>query len=146
MGAGLAESIRRSLESKSNDELLAIWTANDRLQWSPEMFDAIRALLTERAVPIPTQHIANAGARGDVAVCPACGSGDVKKRFFGGSAGASWACFIVGGIIALDEYQRPHPDPTVLFLLFAFVAAGIAARLTKSHSCKKCKTAFRPAK
>lgn len=78
-----------------------------------------------------------------VVACPSCGSQNVKKRFFGGSRGGAIACFIVGGIIAFEEFQRPRPDPTVLLLLAVFVLAGVAALVTRSYRCRQCGTTFR---
>jgi hypothetical protein len=58
MGRWLANSIRQSFESKTNEELLAIWTTNDLVQWSTDAIDVARSLLTERGVVLPAQHAA----------------------------------------------------------------------------------------
>lgn len=49
----LIESIKNSLNSETSDELLSIWTENNRQEWSAEAFQAIRELLEERGLAIP---------------------------------------------------------------------------------------------
>ena len=43
------------MQSKSDEELLGIWTENDRGYWSPDAFHAIEAVLRERGLTIPQQ-------------------------------------------------------------------------------------------
>jgi len=63
-------------QSKSSEELTAIWIENDRTQWADETFAAIERILTERSEPIPEQgaardHRKNRPGAGREAVCDA---------------------------------------------------------------------------
>jgi hypothetical protein len=49
------EDIYSKMKEKSTEELLKIWTENDKAQYSEEAFEAIKQLLAERGVEIPTQ-------------------------------------------------------------------------------------------
>jgi hypothetical protein len=51
--------IKENLGKKTSDELLDIWTKNDRSEWSDETFVAIINLLTSRNVRIPEQEVYN---------------------------------------------------------------------------------------
>ena len=51
----LARSIKLGMQSKTDDELLAIWTENNQSQWSAGTFRAIEAILRERGIAIPQQ-------------------------------------------------------------------------------------------
>jgi hypothetical protein len=53
----LADQIGRNMQQKTTEELLAIWSDNDREQWSDAAFDVIRETLTERGVEIPEQRV-----------------------------------------------------------------------------------------
>jgi hypothetical protein len=55
MNVKLVESIRLNLVDKTSDELLKIWKANDKEQWSAEAFEAIKQILTERRLELPSQ-------------------------------------------------------------------------------------------
>jgi hypothetical protein len=48
MGKRLSEDIRRNMDAKSTDELLEIYQANNRDEWSEEALEIIRILLVER--------------------------------------------------------------------------------------------------
>lgn len=74
--------------------------------------------------------------------CPKCGSGNIKKSFFGGSKGGAVACFALGIFLAVQELSRPGGDPTVLILTAVSVLAGIAALTGKKYKCADCKTKF----
>lgn len=45
------------MKEKSTEDLLAIWTKNDRNEWSEGAFEAIRQVLTEREITIPEQNL-----------------------------------------------------------------------------------------
>jgi tetratricopeptide (TPR) repeat protein len=47
--------IRAVLEPRETEDLLEIWNAHDTNEWTPEAFEAIRLLLTERLGTIPSQ-------------------------------------------------------------------------------------------
>lgn len=50
------DEIRAKMQDKPTDELLAIWTANDRLGYAAISFDAIAAVLQARGVELPPQR------------------------------------------------------------------------------------------
>jgi len=56
MDTRMIQEIRRSMESKSTEELLQIWRENDRAQYSEEAFEAIRLLLEERGETVVPQR------------------------------------------------------------------------------------------
>ena len=51
----LRRQIYSNLNLKETDELVYIWQANNRYEWSYEAFEIIRAILQERGVQIPKQ-------------------------------------------------------------------------------------------
>ena len=55
MSDNLREQIRKTMELKEADELLDIWQANNRLEWSDETFDVIKDILISRREEIPEQ-------------------------------------------------------------------------------------------
>src|SRR5512140_2171792 len=55
MSTDLHEQIYRNMNLKETEELLAIWQANNREEWSDEAMEIVRDILTERAVEIPIQ-------------------------------------------------------------------------------------------
>jgi hypothetical protein len=62
MDTNRIEHIRHNLEAKDTDELLQIWTENDRQAWTEEAFEAIRQILESRGVePGPQGQPAAAG-------------------------------------------------------------------------------------
>jgi hypothetical protein len=54
--AELLKTIYQQMQLKDTDELLAIWSKNDRLEWSEEAFSIIHEILLERSVSIPPQN------------------------------------------------------------------------------------------
>jgi len=52
----LRRQIRSNLNLKETDELLDIWTINNRASWSDQAFEAIEDILKERGVEIPEQN------------------------------------------------------------------------------------------
>lgn len=48
--------IRKIMETKSTDDLLKIWTENDRYEYFDETFITIKQLLIERGIPVPPQN------------------------------------------------------------------------------------------
>ncbi len=58
----LNKKLYENMRQKSSDELLQIWKENDRTEWSDEAYDAIRQILTERGVSLPSQKAAVAVA------------------------------------------------------------------------------------
>ena len=48
--------IRKIMEPKSTDDLLKIWTENNRYEYYDETFTVIKQLLVEREIPIPQQN------------------------------------------------------------------------------------------
>ncbi len=53
MNTKLVQDIGAKMREKQTHELLVIWSANDRQQWSDEAFEAISMVLKERNVPVP---------------------------------------------------------------------------------------------
>jgi hypothetical protein len=58
MNTKLADQIVETMQNKTTEELLEIWTTNDRGQWSDAAFDAVLQTLSERNVIIPPQNAA----------------------------------------------------------------------------------------
>lgn len=56
MKSRIVDSIKKHMQEKSDEELLAIWTKNDRAAWSDDAFEAVRQVLMERNVVIPAQQ------------------------------------------------------------------------------------------
>lgn len=52
----MKDIIDRSLQEKETEELLDIWRENDHDQWTAEAFDAVRAILIQRGVELPSQE------------------------------------------------------------------------------------------
>ncbi len=50
------EGIRRELETRETEDLLKIWQQNDRVEWTPEAFEAIQRILVARNVSLPVQN------------------------------------------------------------------------------------------
>ncbi|MCP4713925.1 MAG: hypothetical protein GY868_02320 [Deltaproteobacteria bacterium] len=49
------ERISKTLQSKTTDELLAVWKANKRTAWSDEAFEVMADILAARSVELPPQ-------------------------------------------------------------------------------------------
>ncbi|NOY68403.1 MAG: hypothetical protein GXP53_02765 [Deltaproteobacteria bacterium] len=60
MTTNIIAGIRDRFSKKSSDELLLIWTTNDRRRWSNETFDVVEDILVTRGVRLPPQGIAGA--------------------------------------------------------------------------------------
>jgi hypothetical protein len=57
MYGALVQSIRLRMREQSTEQLLALWTTNDRVMWSPEAFEAVKAVLAERGhAELPKQN------------------------------------------------------------------------------------------
>jgi hypothetical protein len=56
MKTSLRQQIRDSMNLRDTEELLQIWQANDRIEWSDEAFEAIREILQSRDVEPPVQN------------------------------------------------------------------------------------------
>jgi hypothetical protein len=54
--AKLHQQIYNNLKLKETDELLELWQANDRSEWSDETFEVVKELLQERGVDMPPQN------------------------------------------------------------------------------------------
>jgi hypothetical protein len=55
MGKKLIDEVKTQMEKKNTDELLEIWTKNDREQWSDDAFEAVRQVLVNRGLAVPPQ-------------------------------------------------------------------------------------------
>jgi hypothetical protein len=56
MSTNLIQDIKQHIGEKSTEELLDIWTENDREKWSVEYFEAVRLALLERNETPPSQN------------------------------------------------------------------------------------------
>ncbi len=56
MNATLNQQIQDHMNTKSTDELMTIWTSNDRSQWTDQAFGAIETILTDRKAPLSVQQ------------------------------------------------------------------------------------------
>jgi hypothetical protein len=55
MEMSITDDIAAQMRNKTSEELIGIWTKNDRTQWSDAAFEAVRHVLTEREIPLPQQ-------------------------------------------------------------------------------------------
>ncbi|MBN1551154.1 hypothetical protein JW979_06780 [bacterium] len=55
MARGLSKHIKSQMEKKDNNDLLKIWTENNREEFSDQTFDIIEEILRSRSIPIPEQ-------------------------------------------------------------------------------------------
>jgi len=53
----LTDEINETMQNKTTEELLEIWTNNDRWQWSDAAFDAVQQILSDRNVTVPPQNL-----------------------------------------------------------------------------------------
>src|SRR5688500_13024148 len=56
MDAKLLHAVRTRMEGSPTEELLRLWTDNDREHYSEEAFEAARLILTSRGVSLPAQR------------------------------------------------------------------------------------------
>jgi hypothetical protein len=66
MNEQLMAGIRERMAAKSTEELHHIYDTHDEAQWTPEAFEAIRQLLSERGEPVPTYQDPNVNLTGSV--------------------------------------------------------------------------------
>ena len=69
----IIKQLQERLEEKDTEELLAIWVENDKDKWREEAFQAIRELLRQRKVDLPTQR--------KVAATKKTIHGKIKKKY-----------------------------------------------------------------
>ncbi|HMD88093.1 MAG TPA: hypothetical protein VKF38_02925 [Anaerolineaceae bacterium] len=50
------QQIYRSMDAKTDNELIAIWMKNDRAEWSDAAFDAIKEIIISRNIRIPLRE------------------------------------------------------------------------------------------
>lgn len=140
------QEIMNSFGSRTTEELQAIWKKNDRREYSEEGLEAVKRVLADRKVELPVQDQTTPPPTGmrqkEPPECPACGSLEIKKHFFGGSKGWAIACFALGFLVTCQELSRPHGDPTVLLFALVCALAGVAALTGKRFKCRNCKKAF----
>jgi len=55
MSSDLRGQIHDSLSLKETDELLEIWTTNDRVEWSETAFEVLKEILEQRLAELPAQ-------------------------------------------------------------------------------------------
>lgn len=60
----LIADLQVKLRTRADQDLLALWIENDQDQWSPEFFEAVRLVLTERGVVVPPQCVPGSALRG----------------------------------------------------------------------------------
>jgi hypothetical protein len=54
--SSLSESVYQSMKLKETDELLELWSENDRTEWSDDAFEAIHSILLQRLGNVPPQE------------------------------------------------------------------------------------------
>ncbi len=52
----MGHRVHEAMRARDTDDLLRIWVENDREEWSDQAFEAVRAVLAERGVDLPTQE------------------------------------------------------------------------------------------
>ena len=57
------QSVVSALREYGTEELLGIWIEDDREEWAPEAFEAVRLILVERGEPLPVSGSACRRAR-----------------------------------------------------------------------------------
>ena len=50
------QQIYRSMDARTDNELIAIWMKNDRAEWSDAAFDAIKEIIISRNIRIPSRE------------------------------------------------------------------------------------------
>ena len=57
MHPALVDSIRQRMREQTTEQLLELWTTNDRVTWSAEAFEAIKSILADRGhTDLPRQN------------------------------------------------------------------------------------------
>ncbi len=102
------------MQTKSTEELLAIWTQNDVKQWSKDAFEAIRQTLESRGVNIPQQDVPveTQKVRNTLSKVPVEGLG---AGFFAG---------IVGGL-AMHYIGNGKMNFPIFLIIFLFILGGL---------------------
>ena len=77
MSDAIREQIYSTLDQKETDELLAIWQANNRAEWSETAFDVIREILEARQGELPVQHAPVLESK----ICPKNPASKTRMRF-----------------------------------------------------------------
>ena len=101
MAAKREDLIAASMRQKNTDELLAIWTANDRREWSDTAFEAISQVLIERGLPVPEQR-AEVSMKPSRQSCPKCSNEDFRRPVSWGEFGFT----IAGVFLGIPLLQR----------------------------------------
>jgi len=57
MNSKMIEDIKKSMNERTNENLIGIWTKNDRREWSDEALEAVRLILVERGITPPIQNV-----------------------------------------------------------------------------------------
>src|SRR5258707_10031449 len=57
MSTAEKEQIRQRMQEKDTEELLDIWTNNDRGEWTNLAFEVVREILVKRVGELPAQHL-----------------------------------------------------------------------------------------
>jgi hypothetical protein len=56
MNANLHQQVYESMDQRQTEDLIEIWRANDRVDWSDEAFEVISEILQSRGVQLPEQN------------------------------------------------------------------------------------------
>lgn len=135
------DAIKKKLSKKDTEDLLRMWTENNREKWRDEAFDAVRQILSERGMEPPeqTQFVPEKKKMDKIGVGFGLGgmigiaiyrlspdSPILDALFFGGSAGA-----IVGLIPYFLARARGHTKLGKASLI-ACIGSGIAFGLVLS--------------
>ena len=131
------EELRKRFDDKTNEELKAIWLANDRKEWSDEAFAAVEQILRSRGQEVAAQNPVEI----PVAKCPKCGSTESKKApsVIAIIVMILWGFHTVDVCVELSS-RPPNLVPLLignLFLLLVGLALWFSLQRRKCTSCGK---------
>ncbi len=137
-----ARTIQQELNEKATDELIAIWKANDRNQWSEEAFEAIRKIVTERGSTIPEQK---APQPTTALGCPQCQSQRISRHYGAFSVLLSLIILVCFAYIrhillplVIEEVLLELLLDIILFCIALFFLIAIISWIGGKTQCKSC--------
>jgi len=123
MNTQLVRDIRKNMESRSSQQLVGIWVKNDRTEYSAEAFEAIRLILRERSVDLPSQMPPITSDENQLVKSTVNWSELQKSHGF--LLGFLWFLLAVFLKYGPDEYRLLF----IFIMIFIMMIAGIAAFL-----------------
>ena len=121
----IIKQLKERLEEKDTEELLAIWVENDKEKWREEAFQAIRELLRQRKVDLPTQRKVTAIKKSI--------HGQIKKKYIFTKAylyGVALPFILIVLVKLLSNFpgQTSRIIITTLFVLSPIISSSICSR------------------